>query len=99
MSQKKSAWAIQKWQNAKTFARTLGMTTEELKAKLENHFASAEVQVFDLTGGSNHFEVEISASQFSGLSLIQQHRQVMGVLESELASGEVHALSIKSKAK
>lgn len=58
-----------------------------------------DIQVIDLTGTSDHWEVIVSSSAFSGLSRIEQHQHVMKAFAPELKTGEVHALSIKTTAK
>ena len=76
------------------------MKIEEMKQRLIQYYPDAqldsEVQVFDLTGTSNHWEVVIKSSAFQGLSRIEQHQHVMKAFAAELKTGEVHALSIKT---
>ena len=74
----------------------LNMTTEEMEKRLLEHFPGAEILVTDLTGTSDHFEVRMSAPQFKGQNRIQQQRSIMAVLDPELKSGEVHALTMKT---
>ena len=73
------------------------MTPIELKTRLELHFPQGQVEVFDLTGGGDHYEVKVQAKEFQGQTRIQQHKMVMAAVQSELQSGEVHALSIKTE--
>jgi stress-induced morphogen len=75
------------------------MSPIQMKERLTQHFPNSEIEVFDLTGGGNHYEVNISSSVFKGLSRIEQHQSVMKAFSSELSTGEVHALSIKTKIK
>jgi len=60
----------------------------------------AEIQriVEDLTGGGDHLAIEVTASQFTGKRLIDQHRMIHAALQHKLApvSGEIHALQIKT---
>lgn len=72
------------------------MTTEQMETRIREAFPGGDVVVFDLTGGSNHFEVRISAPDFAGKTRIQQHQAVMKLFDPELKSGEVHALAIKT---
>jgi BolA protein len=48
-------------------------------------------------GGESHFNVEIEAAHFKGLSRVARQRAVLAALAEELA-GPVHALSIKARA-
>lgn len=75
------------------------MTSDALKERLKIAYPDAQVDVFDLTGTANHYEVAVESKAFVGLSRIQQHQHVMAVFQAELKTGEVHALSIKTKVK
>ena len=71
----------------------------ELK-KIENlicqHLPDAIVNAFDLTGGGDHFGLEITSKEFEGKRLLQQHRMVMDILKVEF-QGDLHAVQIKTK--
>lgn len=75
------------------------MTPIQIKQRLEEAYPNSNIDVVDLTGTEDHYEVYVESSIFSGLSRIQQHQHVMGVFGPELKTGEVHALSIKTKIK
>lgn len=75
------------------------MTPQEMKDRLQQTYPDGLVEVFDLTGTHNHYEVQIESAKFAGLSRIQQHQHVMAAFGPELKTGEVHALSIKTKVK
>ena len=48
-------------------------------------------------GGETHFRVKLVAAAFSGLSRVDRHRTINGLLADELKAG-VHALAIEAKA-
>lgn len=73
------------------------MKPETMKQRLKETFQDGLVEVVDLTGTEDHYEVFIESKQFKGLSRIQQHQKVMAVFSPELKTGEVHALSIRTK--
>jgi stress-induced morphogen len=73
------------------------MTKEQMTERLKQAYPDGQVEVFDLTGTADHWEVSVLSTKFAGLSRIQQHQQVMSVFQPELKTGEVHALSIKTK--
>lgn len=75
----------------------LPMTPEQMKSRLENAYPGDPVEVVDLTGTHDHYQVMIVSNAFRGLSRIQQHKHVMGVFAEELKTGEVHALTIQTK--
>ena len=75
------------------------MKPEQLKQRLNAAYPEGQVDVVDLTGTEDHYEVFVESQKFAGLSRLQQHQNVMSVFASELKTGEVHALSIKTKVK
>jgi stress-induced morphogen len=79
------------------------MNIEQMKARLVSAYPDAhpenDIQVFDLTGTSDHWEVAVCSTAFKGLSRIEQHQHVMKAFGPELKTGEVHALSIKTTIK
>lgn len=79
------------------------MKIEQMKQRLIESYpdanAETDIQVHDLTGTADHWEVMVKSSAFSGLSRIEQHQHIMKVFAPELKTGEVHALSIKTAIK
>ncbi len=75
------------------------MTPQEVKARLLQAYPEGAVEVIDLTGTHDHYQVKIESKVFVGLSRIQRQRHVMAVFDAELKSGEVHALTISTEVK
>lgn len=75
------------------------MSPEQMKSRLQMSFPEASIEVFDLTGTQDHYEVSVESAVFKGMTRIQQHQAVMKAFGPELQTGEVHALSIKTKVK
>ncbi|MEM7645825.1 MAG: BolA family protein [Pseudomonadota bacterium] len=75
------------------------MTPAEVKTRLQETYPNAFVDVTDLTGTHDHYSVYIASDVFSGMSRIQRHKHVMAAFDSELKSGEVHALTIRTDEK
>lgn len=73
------------------------MTPQQMKIRLEQAYPDGQVQVVDLTGTEDHYQVMIVSQAFQGLSRIQQHKHVMTVFDAELKTGEVHALTIQTR--
>jgi acid stress-induced BolA-like protein IbaG/YrbA len=63
-----------------------------LKEKLD----VKEVEVIDLKGG-NHWQVNITASNFDGLNRVKREQLVQKVLADPLADETIHALVIKAR--
>ena len=72
------------------------MTLAQMKERLEKAYPGGQVDVFDMTGTQDHWQVAIVSPAFKGLSRIAQQRHVMDVFDAELKTGEVHALTIKT---
>jgi stress-induced morphogen len=72
------------------------MSPEQMKARLQTAYPDGTIEVVDLTGTKDHWQVMIKSAVFAGLSRIEQQRHVMRVFDPELKTGEVHALTIKT---
>ena len=69
----------------------------ELSRLIQDAFPGAVVQITDLTGTRDHYQVNIVAEAFRGQSRMQQHKLVYSAL-GELMRGPIHALSLKTSA-
>jgi acid stress-induced BolA-like protein IbaG/YrbA len=68
----------------------------ELKARIEKALPGSVVEFRDTTGTGDHFEARVVSPTFVGLSMVQQHQQVYAPLQDVLATGELHALALKT---
>ncbi|HEU4801802.1 MAG TPA: BolA/IbaG family iron-sulfur metabolism protein [Solirubrobacterales bacterium] len=68
----------------------------ELERMIAEALPGAEVEVVD-EGGGDHLRAIVTASQFEGLSRIDQHRLVRAAVKSRMDDGTIHALSITAK--
>ena len=75
------------------------MNTEAMKERLTKAYPDSHIEVVDLTGTQDHWEVLVESAAFTGMSRLEQQRHVMAVFQPELKTGEVHALSIRTKVK
>jgi len=71
------------------------MTCEDVQALIEKGIEDAKCRVFDLTGTSDHFEVQVESAAFEGKSLIEQHKMVHKAVGMHLTT-TIHALQIKT---
>ncbi len=69
------------------------MENEKVEELIRAGMPGAEVTV---TGDGRHFEATVVSAEFAGKSLIQKHRMVMETVKEQIASDELHALSIKA---
>jgi stress-induced morphogen len=69
--------------------------TNDVKQLIEAALPGSTVEVAD-EGGGDHLRVEVTASQFEGLSRIDQHRLVKNAVRERSDTGELHSLSIRT---
>ena len=72
------------------------MTPIQLKQRLETLAPETRVEVVDMTGTQDHYQTVVVSPSFAGKMMIEQHRMVMGLVQAEIDSGEVHALTMKT---
>lgn len=65
---------------------------------IEAALPGAAVEVIDETGSGNHLRATVAATQFEGLSRIEQHRLVRAAVRERFEDGTIHALSIRTEA-
>lgn len=69
------------------------METEAVAQLIRQGLSGAEVRV---TGDGSHFDAVVISSAFEGQTPIKRQRLVMDTVRAQIASGELHALSIKT---
>lgn len=69
------------------------MEIEAVEQLIRRGIPGAEVQV---SGDGSHFDAVVVSEVFGGLSPIKKQRLVMDTVKAQIASGELHALSIKT---
>lgn len=69
------------------------ISPEQVQTIIQERLSNAEVKV---VGDGQHFEAIIVSPDFAGKTRVKQHQLVYGVLQSELASETIHALSLKT---
>jgi len=53
--------------------------------------------IVDVRGENCHFEVHVVSEFFQGKNSLQRQQPILALFKEELASGKLHALSIKAK--
>jgi len=69
----------------------------EIVSLVKQTLPDAHVEVEDMTGGSDHFQIFVVSSRFQGMSLIDQHRLVQKSIQAMLHDGRIHAVRIKTE--
>jgi len=69
------------------------MTPQEIKELIEAGLNSHEVEV---NGEGNMFDVTVVSDDFEGKSSVKKQQMVYAVVNEQIRSGEIHALTIKT---
>ena len=72
------------------------LTTDWIRGRILEALPGAEVQVVDTTGTNDHFEARVVSERFVGLPMVRAHQLVYAPLQAVLATGELHALALKT---
>ncbi len=70
------------------------MTPEKIQALIAAKMPGATVEV---SGGEGKFVANVVSDEFDGLMPIKRHKLVYACVNDEIASGELHALTIVAK--
>jgi acid stress-induced BolA-like protein IbaG/YrbA len=69
--------------------------TKQIEKIISNAMPDAQVTVSDPMNDGAHLEAIVICESFAGMSLVNQHRQVMRSLKDSF-SGDLHALALKT---
>lgn len=72
------------------------LTPEWIRERVLSALPGAVVEVIDTTGTSDHFEARVASEKFVGLPMVRAHQLVYAPLKDVLATGELHALALKT---
>ena len=72
------------------------ISPQQVEEMIKVGLPDAQVQVQDLTGGGDHYQVTVVSSHFADKRLVQQHQLVYGALQQALSSEAIHALALKT---
>ena len=68
------------------------MTSDEIKALLDGHFADAQIEV---QSDGYHAQVVIVSPVFEGLNAVKKQQLVYAALNEKIADGSLHAVNMK----
>ena len=68
----------------------------EIRTRIETALPGSSVTVRDMTGGGDHYEVEVISEAFVGVPAVQRHRMVYAPLR-DILGGALHALALKTR--
>ena len=69
---------------------------DEIRSTLEKTLPGSTINIQDLTGGGDHYQLLVISSSFEGKGLVEQHQMVYGALKEALGSERIHALALKT---
>ncbi len=70
------------------------MSPEKIQQLISERMPDAEVEV---DGGEGKFVANVTSNAFEGLTSIKRHKLVYACVNDQIASGELHALTIVAK--
>ena len=70
------------------------MNEQELIKRIQGIYPDAEISV---SGESCSFEVNVTTPAFSDMKSLQRQRSILTLFNQEIASGELHALTVRAK--
>lgn len=71
---------------------------QDIHQRLLEDFPNSQIEVHDLTGGGDHWDVRIASAVFKGKSMVEQHQLVYKSLGAWMRK-EIHALKLHTSDK
>ena len=72
------------------------LSEEFIRERIIEKIPDAQVKVSDLTGGGDHWQVEVVSAAFEGVSPVKQHRMIYDCF-GDVIGGAMHALALKTR--
>ena len=72
------------------------MSAEEITKRIEAAIPGAVIELNDLAGDNDHWQVTVTSALFSGKTRVAQHRMVMDAIGGDMGT-TLHALSVTTK--
>lgn len=73
------------------------MSAEEITRRIKAALPDAEVELKDLAGDDDHWQVTVKSAAFAGKSRVQQHQLVYAAFGKDLGT-TLHALAVTTVA-
>lgn len=70
------------------------MTRDEIAARIQSAIPDASLE---LSGADCSFSLDVISARMQGLAAVARQRLVLGLFAPELASGALHALSVRAR--
>ena len=69
---------------------------DDMRQRILSALPDAQIQIDDLTGGGDHYRVEVISAAFEGVPMVRRHRMVYAPLKDVLG-GALHALALNTR--
>lgn len=73
------------------------MTAEEITRRIQATLPDATIDLKDLAGDNDHWEVTVTSATFQGLGRVAQHKLVYSAFGADMGT-TLHALAVKTVA-
>jgi acid stress-induced BolA-like protein IbaG/YrbA len=70
------------------------MNEQDLITRIKTIYPDAEISV---SGENCNFEVNVTSPAFTEMKSLQRQRSILTLFNQEIASGELHALTVRAK--
>ena len=71
------------------------ISINEIENKVKKSVDTIHLEVIDLRGG-DHIQLIVVSPEFEGKSLLEKHKIIYDVLDDEIKSNSIHALTLKT---
>lgn len=75
----------------------MGMSADEITCRVKEAIPDALIDLKDLAGDDDHWQITVTSAQFAGKNRVAQHRMVMDAIGQGMGT-TLHALSIVTRA-
>ena len=74
----------------------MALTPEWIAGRIKTTIPNTNIKINNTTNTNNHFKTHIISATFAGVPMVRQHQAVYAPLKDVLATGELHALALKT---
>jgi len=71
------------------------IAVKDIEEKIKQKLKTEILEVSDLRGG-DHFQVIVVSPDFENKTLVEKHKMIYEILDAEMKSNEIHALTLKT---
>ena len=72
------------------------MDAQEIETRIKAALPDATIELVDLAGDGDHWQVTVTSGAFEGLNRVKQHKLVMNAFGTDMGT-TLHALAITTK--